>query len=237
MVKLVKEKLIENIRELLKQRGIKIGDLEQKIGVSPGYFSRILKEGRDIPIEHIIAVAAILQVSIDNLLFGDFLPRYNGENRICEYLDKVILDAQNGKSVWKKGAVNKFEDNEKDIISQFNTFLRLDYDISFGGINDYYRGKYKDNRELLLLNVVIKEGQKEGWILFVIYWRKIFVGVDIEEDYGLEPDFIDICCTLRSEREVLQEKVQQLIECIEKCMKDIPISIETQAEIDAFLNE
>ena len=37
---------MNNITYLLKRRNIKIGDLENKIGVSKGYISRINKEAR-----------------------------------------------------------------------------------------------------------------------------------------------------------------------------------------------
>lgn len=232
-MKLVKEKLIENIRELLKMRGIKIGDLEQRIGVSPGYFSRILKEGRDIPIEHIVTVAEMLQVSIDNLLFGDFLPRYNRIKKVCEYLDKLIVESMNGKIKWKKGSVDEFEAEESDISMPFEVFLTCNK--NYEKIRNYYRGKCQDNREFLLLFVANNIEQFEGCFLDVVYWTKILR--DSNEDYELEPNFIDIFLPVHSKSEVVKVKIQELVECIEKCMKDIPVSIEAQMEIDAFLNE
>ncbi len=231
-MKFVKEKLIENIRELLKLRGIKIGDLEQQIGVSPGYFSRILKEGRDVPVEHIIAVAEVLQVSIDSLLFGDFGSRYNGEKRICEYLDKIIIQSKNGKIKWNKGLADKFVERESDISRVLERF-QLEFYKNSG---EYFRGRGQDNREFLLLYMEKEKGAFGGWWLGTIGWAKI--PRDSNEDYELDPYFIDICLPIvYCVKEVVKAKIQELLECIENCMNDISVSVETMMEIDAFLSE
>ena len=65
-----KTRCLNNIYALAKERGIKIGDLEESAGVSRGYLSRVAKpdyQGSP-PIEMLDAVAKQLGVGIDYLV-------------------------------------------------------------------------------------------------------------------------------------------------------------------------
>ena len=62
-----KSKCLGNIYHLVKERGLKIGDLEDQAGVSIGYLSRLNKDdNKSTPgIEFLLAVAQVLNVSLD----------------------------------------------------------------------------------------------------------------------------------------------------------------------------
>lgn len=57
-------KLNENIRYIAKHKKIKIGDIEEAINVSKGYFSRKTK----ISAERLYQVSKILDVSMEDLI-------------------------------------------------------------------------------------------------------------------------------------------------------------------------
>ena len=67
-----KKILLENISYLLKEKEMKIGELEAAAKVSTGYISRITKEENSKPgIEFIMNVAEVLNVGMDTLLKVD----------------------------------------------------------------------------------------------------------------------------------------------------------------------
>lgn len=94
---------IENIYVLAKERGIKIGDLEEKAGVSKGYLSRINKEGNtSIPsIELLDSIAEQLGVSVDYLINYRMFEPTEGEAFLLKFLDKVMHRTICGKLEWQ----------------------------------------------------------------------------------------------------------------------------------------
>lgn len=58
-----------NLKNVCVLKGTSIGKLEERIGVSPGYFSRWRSPG--IPLVAAVLSARILDVSIDDLLMED----------------------------------------------------------------------------------------------------------------------------------------------------------------------
>ena len=42
-----RQKLMENVNELIKEKGLKVGEVESAIGVSTGYISRLTKKETD----------------------------------------------------------------------------------------------------------------------------------------------------------------------------------------------
>lgn len=69
-----RQKLAENISALMQQKKLKIGEVEQKIGISTGYLSKMLKKETDAaPSTDIIwKLSKVLGVSTDMLIEGDF---------------------------------------------------------------------------------------------------------------------------------------------------------------------
>ena len=83
--------LANNIKYLIKAYNIRVGDLEDTIGVSRGYFSRSM--GVDFPISKVIKIADFFEITIDELVRGDFKKAYlTGEiKRLQKELDALEL--------------------------------------------------------------------------------------------------------------------------------------------------
>lgn len=61
------EMIVANVRYLAKLNCIKIGEIENKVGVSTGYFSRTVKRDSSMTAETLYKVSEILKVSMDDL--------------------------------------------------------------------------------------------------------------------------------------------------------------------------
>ena len=98
-----KSLMINNILYLIKQRGVKIGELEMEAGVSPGYISRINKEGNTKPgIDFIYNVSDVLNLDIDTLLKVDISNLTPSVRYMISFLEKLTQDTFSEKLEWNR---------------------------------------------------------------------------------------------------------------------------------------
>lgn len=99
-----KMRCINNIYALSKERGVKIGDIEEKAGMSKGYLSRVSKpDYQGSPsIEMLDSIAEQLGVGIDFLV--NYSPETLSVNEqfVMEFIDKLIQQTFSGKVEWLK---------------------------------------------------------------------------------------------------------------------------------------
>ena len=107
-----KNLLLDNIVYLVKERNLKIGEVETQAGVSPGYISRN-RDGNTKPgIEFIINIANVLNIGIDTLLFVDLSALTPTEKYLIGFLKKLNKDTSEDKLNWnieKQGYLNNLE--------------------------------------------------------------------------------------------------------------------------------
>lgn len=104
-----KQQCIDNIYTMAKATGKKIGDLEEKAGVSRGYLSRISKPDAASPsIETLTAVATELGVSVDYLLFYDSTAYSKSEKVMLEFLDSLLQKSISKDVEWATDSVEGF---------------------------------------------------------------------------------------------------------------------------------
>ena len=126
-----KQVLLDNIAFFLKERNKKIGELENEAGVSPGYISRISKDGGTKPgVDFVCNVAAALNVSIDTLLnvpMADITPT---ERYLISFLEKLKADTAADKLDWERESKDFLDRLETDIngdvahpLFQYRTFM------------------------------------------------------------------------------------------------------------------
>lgn len=116
-----KQLLFENISFLVRERGLKIGELETAAGVSPGYISRASKEGGSTPgIEFISGVANELKVSIDTLLSAHIAELTPTERYIISFLEKLERDTNADKLDWHRESADSLSRIEADINGNAN---------------------------------------------------------------------------------------------------------------------
>ncbi len=111
-----KQLMLDNISFLLKEFGKKIGELETDAGVSPGYISRISKEGNTKPgIEFIMKVADSLNTSMDTLLNVDLAEMTPTERYLISFLEKLNKDTLDDKLDWNRESADRLNRAETDI--------------------------------------------------------------------------------------------------------------------------
>lgn len=110
-----KRLMFNNIAFLVKERDLKIGELETAAGVSPGYISRSSKESGSTPgIEFISNVAKILKVSIDTLITAHMTEITPTERYIISFLEKLERDTNDDKLDWKRESADQLNRMETD---------------------------------------------------------------------------------------------------------------------------
>lgn len=99
-----KKRCLDNIYFLAKQKGKKIGELEELAGVSTGYLSRANKEDSTskLTIDLIAAIAQALEVSIDKMVNYDLSGLSPNERRVMAFIEKLTKDTEDGAIDWEK---------------------------------------------------------------------------------------------------------------------------------------
>lgn len=87
-------KVCLNIKNLALIKGIKIGDLERKAGLSTGYMSRVMNAEHhntfDKYLNLIVTAANMMQVSFEDLLFKDYeIEKRKHQEEMLDILNKL----------------------------------------------------------------------------------------------------------------------------------------------------
>lgn len=131
-----KELCINNIYNLAKQQGIKIGDLEEKAGVSRGYLSRINKpEGASPSIETLSSIAEQLGTSVDYLINYDTNSLSINGVMIIDFVEKLLANTTLARQEWSRDPfdiLTKQSYNKFDLVHPLFD-EQIDEDDNFGG--------------------------------------------------------------------------------------------------------
>ena len=114
-----RQRMMENVNELIKEKGLKVGEVESAIGVSTGYISRLTKKETDTaPSADIVwKLAKYLGVSTDMLIEGDFSKATHNLQYMRNFVLKLKAMTDSNKLEW--GAItiqdiNSALQNEED---------------------------------------------------------------------------------------------------------------------------
>jgi len=104
-----KYKCYQNIRELIRIKGVKLGQIENDAGVRIGYLSRLDKPDNDSEpgILFLISAANLLGVTVDELINGDMQKMTKNEAYLCDFLRDLISDTDEGIIHWEKQNISK----------------------------------------------------------------------------------------------------------------------------------
>lgn len=107
-----KQRLLDNIDALIKQKNLKIGEVEKAVGLSTGYFSRMRKnETSDSApsVDWIWRLAQYFDVSIEMLLGGDFSNATDNVQYLNRFLKKLIDSTDANKFEWTSISVSDIQ--------------------------------------------------------------------------------------------------------------------------------
>lgn len=143
---------LANIRELLKNTEIKIGQLEKEAGTQLGYMSRLeKKENTTQPsLDFILTASRMLKVSLDVLLTVPLTELSPTAAYIVKLLDKLMKDTYECKLDWEKKSASCLNGMDSDmdgnvshplfVDTRFNDYGQFDANSGVGVVfnSNYY---------------------------------------------------------------------------------------------------
>lgn len=251
-----KNRLMDNINCLIKEKNLRIGEVEAEVGISKGYLSRMSKEENDtIPtVDLIWNLAQKLGTSVDMLVGGDFSKVNDNLFFIMKYVYKLKTMTDLHDIEWRRvpkafyEAVERgmqthplFVDNERDLRSLFPE----EQQENAGGVTQRY------NSSFVMSPVTVFDDCFEGTIpgFGMVYIMELFYNskdegavpyteiVMIEygdEDAGYGDATTPICATLGKSQE-LRPSINELITCIKRHEADVQLNQQQKGVISRFL--
>lgn len=234
-----KVKLMNNINALIKERGLKIGELESELKVSTGYISRMSKpENETMPsVDFIWKIASKLQVSVDFLIDGDYTNATNNIDFMAGFVHKLISETDGMNMDWQRFSnpnylVETYAMPELPMIQK-----GMVMDIDDGECRKYYSSLYKPKMKLTMgdenynafvphlggLLVFKLRDEKTGKFVYEMY------SADMEED-----EIVPLCSSLDGGR-IVEVLMQDLYICIERHEKDLKVSEEARRRIRLYM--
>ncbi len=103
-MKMGQNRLLDNISFLLKKYDMKNYELEEKLGVSRGYLSRMGRQisGNDFTTSFVVNLSSIFNISIDTLLFVDLSQQDEDELYIISFIDNLKQKTESSAYIWKR---------------------------------------------------------------------------------------------------------------------------------------
>lgn len=99
-----KYKCFQNIRKLMPEKGVKLGQIESEAGVRTGYMSRLEKPENDSEpgILFLVSAAHLLGVTIDELIYSDPSELTKDERYVNDFLLDLIKDTDAHDIQWER---------------------------------------------------------------------------------------------------------------------------------------
>lgn len=98
--------IYNNIKTLAKKLNIRMSEIEEAAGVSPGYMSRLAQKNGDTANTALLGVIASaskkLSVSIESILFSDLSSMSPEEEKMLQFISKLLEDTEKGRFHWKQ---------------------------------------------------------------------------------------------------------------------------------------
>lgn len=252
-----KWRTIKNIRYLLNNSDIKIGDIEREARVASGYISRIAREGSttDPSIEFLMAISKIFKINISDLLNSDLENESDGftpnEVSVYEFIKQIFMDTNNGTIVWKKYDKENFKE---DVIPyealgadyEHSPFLnhyeeRLNQDNTFDGYVYSFRSWFYDDYKYAISDVVY-EGtlRNNSYIVLLpityLSGANLKTSVDEFEVYILKNGKVIPICSTYKAKGCIKNSIIDLYNIVTRFIANINLTSEAKSFIDDYLS-
>lgn len=134
-----KNTCVNNIYKLVKEKNLRIGEIESISGVSVGYFSKLLKEGNTASpsIEVLSKISDILNVSLDTLCKNDLSSLSDTDLYINNFLSSLIKKTNEGEFIWiKESKLALNSELVDELESKSKKFFEFE-DVPYKGETEY----------------------------------------------------------------------------------------------------
>ncbi len=240
-----------NIRYLMKDSDVKIGQIEREAGFRLGYLARLEKPDNttEPSIEFIATAAKMLKVSIDTLISVNLSEMTPTEKYIQSFLDKVKADTLADKLDWeveKSDDLNGMESDQDGYVEHplfdYETFYE---ESECGYPNQVTRIIFKSNSfgtNTIISGKCFNLRLKNGVYLYLMNIQKnIYTSGDTntmaKEIWMYTPDLGSQLLVTNKQKSLLNPMVDVLYQTVNERMKHPKLKREVQNAIEAFMND
>lgn len=137
-----RQKLAENITTLMQQKKLKIGEVEQQIGISTGYLSKMLKKETDAaPSTDIIwKLSKVLGVSTDMLIEGDFSKATDNLQYMRKFLYRLQSLTDTNELEWDRISISDVNEELRSESPGLPIIVSMDKATNAEAKTTFYQG-------------------------------------------------------------------------------------------------
>ena len=215
---------LDNVYFLIREHQLKIGEFEREIEVSNGYLSRLNKDSTTMPtLEVVQKIAGYFNVGIDTILKVKMNQLSPSENKMIEFVEKLIREVSNNAINWTITPTSYFyeESKEKNII----TYLYEQHCLENMKIieNGIYLA-HIDNVRIVLVNIHTSSCETfynydECYEMYMLFEDGTFENIYRPADF----------------HSILDDKIYELYHLISINMSKVVISSQAVSIIDNYL--
>lgn len=240
---------LANIRELLKNSKVKLGQIEKASGNNPGYMSRLEKEGNtsDPSVEFLVTAADMLEVSLDMLVKGKIGDMTPSEEYLLKFINGLIADTRTEEIIWDKETVAHLDYLASQTGIKKHPLIDIQYDYSedqptqvgYGYVSHFnkydsiepkgncYNAYLPGTSDKVYIMSCRKANSKIQWVKDEFFEMYLVVGSGLM----LNP----ICTTLQT-GSTINGAIESLYKEIEIAASHVRIDDLTKKSIDRYLN-
>lgn len=225
----------KNIKFLVTQKGIKVGDIETEAGVSAGYLSRLANEDNknSFPIMDLIfLISKKFDVSINTLLSVDFSNLTPNEILLSHFFDKLSKDTADNSLVWELESKEKLESYKHS--GDHPLFYRCDSKEKCSDF--YYHSAFESNSVIMGDSYKVVVGNKWLYMMtvqkngdFGTGFELYFISVNYQGYTKIEP-----ICMVYPESE-LYEQLNDLRNAADESSRHVKLSDSVRSTINEYL--
>ncbi len=231
-----RKRCVSNIELLIKKKGLKVGAIENNIGVSTGYISRLGDSTAKLNLEFLVPLSEVLEVSLDTLVCYDLSSMTPTELYVYLFCEKVVNETLYGNMTWEKdsiGAINAIkcysngttdhplfmsENNE----AYYNSYFSDDYMTRISG--EIFKTTLGTNEKLYLTRVEYTRDKGTGYELYIVQ--------QTYNDIVTNP----VCASINSDDSAFNALLTRLYSSVAESCRRVAINESTRSIIDKFMN-
>lgn len=245
-----KAQCFANIRALMKNTDVKIGQIEREAGVRLGYMARLEKPDNtsEPSMEFIVTAAKMLNVSIDYLINAKIETMTQTEEYVLKFIRNITKDTQEGKMIWNREAaavLNSTYNDYESVGRRHPLFEYVDRELD-GNNNPYlatYRSKFFPERVTQVrMSAYNADLPRTASTLYIVPCTILRGDDSLESDDCFEvyidddDTVISLCSTMLTCDEVALA-IKDLYNQIQEAASHIQINNRARFVIDAYMRE
>ena len=235
---------IQNIRTLLSQKGVRLGDIERASGNSPGYLSRLEKPDNttDPSVEFLANAAYMLGVSLDDLLSSPIEDLSPNDEMLISFIEKLICNTKKDRLTWRAELQLENDFLERDYSEEIYLNKRSEKSIGLGQKENgtevwSYRSVFFPKERVAIDSAPYHTTINDDDELYIIKCRGSDASNPFYEMYHIpyNDETQPICCT-KCTPKVIASRVERLYQQIRESEEHVRLSDTTKSMMEAYIS-